>query len=65
VIESEELEVQFLLFLNSEIRGGKWLASRLGRFTCEERYQSTFGLEGWGGGGVVSHSGCFGEEKSI
>ena len=42
MIESEELEVQFLLFLTSEIRAGKWSTSRLGRSIREEKLQDKF-----------------------
>jgi len=41
-MESEEFEVQGLLFLTSEIRRGKWSALSLSRFTREERRQGKF-----------------------
>jgi hypothetical protein len=40
-------EVQIQVFLTSVLVGGEWSASRLGRFTPEERAPGTHWIGGW------------------
>jgi hypothetical protein len=43
------VDVQIHIFLTSVLVGGEWSASRLGRFTPEERAPSTHWIGGWVG----------------
>jgi hypothetical protein len=43
------VDVQIHVFLNSALVGGKWSASRLGRFTPGERAPGTHWIGGWVG----------------
>jgi hypothetical protein len=43
------MNVQIHIFLNSELVGGEWSASRPCRFTPGERVPGTQWIEGWAG----------------
>jgi hypothetical protein len=43
----EGVDVEIHVFLNSVLVGGKWSASRCGRFTPSERATGTHRIESW------------------
>jgi hypothetical protein len=54
----DRVKEKFLVFLTSELNGGKWSASRSGRFSPEERATSTQWI-----GCMVGTSGLGGAEE--